>query len=296
MEKTTSGISMAERFVGTEIISNKSIIKDLQRELDQTYKMINTLNEMKEDVRYAHRNDIVKSIWDLEEQSIELENKIKSYQESIVELQSLDSDGKQALLDKFISENNIHDENIDDENTDRFMNDYFRSKRFQVANYVQESVFETIERQSELDWLIPHSYKIATMDKIVQFSDDDIKELIEQLKNDKEIQKLVNKTRTVKKNSGKIDNALKAYWNIANPVGTSTLILAGIPSVVASMFGVQHPVVEVGLVAGGLGALTSISAVFAPFIADAIEKRASKKRNLINEQISDKIDETIQEF
>ena len=125
---------------------------------------------------------------------------------------------------------------------------------------------------------------------------DDIKELIEQLKNDKEIQKLVNKTRTVKKNSGKIDNALKAYWNIANPVGTSTLILAGIPSVVASMFGVQHPVVEVGLVAGGLGALTSISAVFAPFIADAIEKRASKKRNLINEQISDKIDETIQEF
>ena len=292
---------MAKSFVNVEIISKKRLIEYLQKELKKVNKQIEILNELRvkkpENVTKIYSSEdefltyVDNEINKNQRRVIEIEDGIQNNQTEIEELSSLNQAGRQIVLDKYIDENKV-----DSKSVDNFMEKYFSYKRFEVANYVQGSVLEMMKCQDEMTWLEPYAYNIATMEKIVQFSDEDIQELIEQLKNDKEMLKLVRKRSTINKNYGKMEEAIGGYFEVAGSVGMSAFVLAGVPAVIASLFGVQHSLVDAGVVVGGIGALTSVSAGLSSFIANAIENRVEKKKNIIDKQICNKICETVQEF
>lgn len=298
MDNMVKNESMVERFIRTEIILKQGRIRSLQKEATKAYKQIEFLNGLrikrpeKITKRYASEEEFlsyVDSEIDKNQQlAIECGNSIQSIQTELLGLKSLDQNGKQVILDKFISENVA-----DGENVSRFVDDYFKRARLDIAIALADSTAEAIQFQGEIS-----PFRVmaeSNIDKIAQLSDEDIQNLSNKLKEDKEVQKLISKRNMLEKVSDKIDKGLGVVETIGS-AGIGATIIAGIPALVASMFGIQHQAVDTGLIVGGIGGITAIAAGIVPIVRNAIEKGIERKEQSIKSKVVNKIGETIQEF
>ena len=298
MDNNVKNESMDERFIRTEIILKQGRIRSLQKEATKAYDETEFLNNLratrpeKITKRYASEEEFlsyINSEIDKNQQlAIECGNSIKAIQTELLELKSLDQNGKQAVLDKFISENVVNGENVA-----RVMDDYFKRARLDIAIALSDSTAEAIQLQERIS---PFEVMVkADIDRIAQLSDEDIQNITNKLKEDKEVQKLINKRNNLEKVSDKIDKGLGVVETIGS-AGIGATIIAGIPALVASMFGIQHQAVDTGLIVGGIGGITAIAAGIVPIVKNAIEKGIERKEQSIKSKVVNKIGETIQEF
>lgn len=298
MDNMVKNESMAEDFVRTQIILKQGEIRCLQQNAAKAYSKIEFLNNLRttkpENVtkRYASEEDfmsyIASEIDKNQQIAIECGNSIQAIQTELSELKTLDQNDKQVILDKFISENVVNGQNVA-----RVMDGYFKRARLDIAIALSDSTAEAIQLQERIS---PFEVMVkANIDRIAQLSDEDIQNIINKLKEDKEVQKLINKRNNLEKVSDKIDKGLGVVETIGS-AGIGATIIAGIPALVASMFGIQHQAVDTGLIVGGIGGITAIAAGIVPIVKNAIEKGIERKEQSIKSKVVNKIGETIQEF